>query len=312
MSTEQTDFMRKMQSYVDRDEESISTSWDEVNIPMIRHWTQAMKDNNPIYTDAEFAEGTRHGGLVAPPTMLQAWTMRGLGGAAPNSSEVDPMAGVNEAILGAGYLSVVATNCEQTYFRYLKPGEKVHHKTRLESISEEKKTGLGTGHFITQLMEYFTEEGEKVAEMRFRILRYKAAEKKPERPPRARPGMTQDTEFFWQGLHKDNVLLIQRCVSCQQLRHPPSPMCPKCRSLEHDTVAASGKAELYSYVVLHHPPLPAFDYPNTIALVALEEGTRLLAGLIDIKHDELEIGMQLELEIVRCDDGLTVPMFRRR
>ena len=54
-----------------------------------------------------------------------------------------------------------------------------------------------------------------------------------------------------------------------------------------------------------------FQYPNTIALVELEEGTRLVAGLLDIEREDLEIGMPLQLELVRCDDELTVPMFRR-
>lgn len=311
MDKEQADFTAKLQAFVEQGEEGVTTSWDEVNSPMIRHWAQAMNDRNPIYTDAEFAAETRHGGVVAPPTMIQAWTMRGLQGPAPGTSTVDPMAGAGNALVEAGYGAVVATNCEQTYMRYVKPGEKLHFKSRLESISDEKKTGLGTGYFLTQLMEFFTEDNEKVAQMRFRILRYKPAQREPKRPPRARPGMTRDTEFFWQGLHEDNKLLIQRCMSCKELRHPPSPMCPKCRSLEHDTVEASGKGVLYSHVTMHHPPLPAFEYPNTIALVELAEGTRLVAGLIDITREDVEIGMPLQLEIVRCDDELTVPMFRR-
>src|SRR6516164_2253169 len=51
---------------------------DPVNLPMIRHWVQAMGDTNPVYTDAEVAERSVHGGLVAPPEMTQVWTMRGL------------------------------------------------------------------------------------------------------------------------------------------------------------------------------------------------------------------------------------------
>ena len=173
MNREQADFGEQMQNYVDRGEEGIKTSWDEVNAPMIRHWAQAMNDRNPIYTDAKFAATTRHGGLVAPPTMLQAWTMKGLKEQAPGSSTTDAMSDASDVMVDAGYVAVVATNCEQTYLRYVKPGEKLHHKYRLESMSEEKKTALGRGYFLTQLMEYCTEDGEKVAEMRFTILRYK-------------------------------------------------------------------------------------------------------------------------------------------
>ena len=48
---------------------------DEVNLPMIRHWVDALDDRNPIYLDEAAGAATRHGGLVAPPAMLQTWTM---------------------------------------------------------------------------------------------------------------------------------------------------------------------------------------------------------------------------------------------
>ena len=44
---------------------------DAVNLPMIRHWVDALDDQNPIYLDAGFAATTRHGNVVAPPAMLQ-------------------------------------------------------------------------------------------------------------------------------------------------------------------------------------------------------------------------------------------------
>lgn len=175
MANEQSDLDAILQACVEQGEQGVTASWDAVNLPMIRHWTQAMNDNNPVYTDPEFAAGTRHGGLVAPPTMLQAWTMKGYQGPAPGTSSTDPMASVSSVIVDAGYGAVVATNCEQVYLRYVQPGEKLHHTSRLESVSKEKNTALGRGFFITQLSEYLTEQGEKVAEMRFTILRYKPA-----------------------------------------------------------------------------------------------------------------------------------------
>ena len=42
---------------------------DPVNEPMIRHWCEAMGDANPVYTDADAAAKSVHGGIVAPPTM---------------------------------------------------------------------------------------------------------------------------------------------------------------------------------------------------------------------------------------------------
>ena len=49
-----------------------------VNEPMIRHWVEAMGDENPVYVSDEAARAAGYDGLIAPPTMLQAWIMRGL------------------------------------------------------------------------------------------------------------------------------------------------------------------------------------------------------------------------------------------
>jgi len=55
-----------------------------VNVPMIDHWLDAIGDNNPIYTDEDAAKAAGHPGLVAPPAMIQVWTMVGLGGVRPD------------------------------------------------------------------------------------------------------------------------------------------------------------------------------------------------------------------------------------
>ena len=48
---------------------------DPVNVPMIRHWAAAFEDENPVYTDPDAAARSRFGEIVAPPLMLQTWTM---------------------------------------------------------------------------------------------------------------------------------------------------------------------------------------------------------------------------------------------
>jgi acyl dehydratase len=52
-----------------------SVAPDPVNQAMIRHWAAAFEDRNPVYTDPAFAAASRFGGIVAPPCMLQTWTM---------------------------------------------------------------------------------------------------------------------------------------------------------------------------------------------------------------------------------------------
>jgi uncharacterized protein len=130
-----------------------------------------------------------------------------------------------------------------------------------------------------------------------------------DRPLRPRPALTQDNAFFFEGAGQGK-LLIQRCGSCGTLRHPPRPACVVCRSFEWDTVEATGRGTLYSYVVVHHPQVPAFDYPLPIAVVELEEGTRLVADLVGVAPDDVTIGMPVVVDFVAVDDELTLPMFR--
>ncbi len=296
---------------------------DEVNQAMIRHWTDAMGDDNPVYSDAEAARANGFPGVVAPPTMLQAWIMRGYrsqpDGAwrAPGDESGAPSAQEELFALldAAGFTSVVATNCDQEYARPIVLGDRLTVSSVIESVSPEKHTALGDGHFVTTRLEYTDQHGETVATMRFRILRFRPRPRPAADAgaapavPRPRPALTHDNAFFFEGT-KQGKLLIQRCGGCGRLRHPPRPACNLCGSYEWDTVEAGGRGTVYSYVVVHHPQVPGFTYPLPIAVVELEEGTRLVADLVDVDPADVHIGMAVEATLVAVDDELTLPLFR--
>jgi acyl dehydratase len=169
------DFDAKLQALVaEQAEAGPARARDPVNQPMIRHWCDAMDDQNPVYTDPEFAAKSIHGGIVAPPTMLQAWTMRGLRPPAAHESEAPrPPDSIFGLLDSAGFTSVVATNCVQEYKRYVRPGDDLSVEIRTESVSPEKKTALGIGHFVTQRQTFRDADGEEVASMLFRMLKFK-------------------------------------------------------------------------------------------------------------------------------------------
>jgi uncharacterized protein len=126
---------------------------------------------------------------------------------------------------------------------------------------------------------------------------------------RPAPDINQDTAFFWEGA-KEGKILIQKCSSCGRLRHPPRPACPYCHSFEWETQESSGRGTLYSYTVHHHPPLPGFDLPVVVALVELEEGTRLVANLLDVEPDRIEIGSAVTATFIDGPNDLRLPAFR--
>jgi acyl dehydratase len=71
-------FLEKVRAFEGRGVGARELGADPVNQPMIRHWCEAIGDANPVYTDPDAAQRSVHGGIVAPPVMLQAWVMRGV------------------------------------------------------------------------------------------------------------------------------------------------------------------------------------------------------------------------------------------
>ncbi|MBE1497082.1 putative OB-fold protein/acyl dehydratase [Amycolatopsis lexingtonensis] len=277
---------------------------DPVNQAMVNNWVEAIGDTNPVYTDPEFAARSVHKGLVAPPAMAQVWTMGGLD--VPRAGD-DPLGLMMELLDDAGFTSVVATNSEQTYHRYLRPGEQVEARTKLESVVGPKRTALGEGWFVTTRMTWYV-EGEAVAEMMFRVLKFAPPAPKPPPAPVLRPVISRDTEFFWEGL-RQGELRIQRWG--ETLRHPPGPMPPDgALDTKPDYVVASGRGTVFSYVVHHHPPVPGKDLPFVVALVELEEGVRVMAELLDATPEEVHIGLPVTAAFVRVDDDLTLPAWK--
>ncbi|MFC6934545.1 OB-fold domain-containing protein [Actinomadura yumaensis] len=273
---------------------------DPVNAAMIRNWTQALGD--PGNWDD-----------VAPPAMIQVWSMPGLAEAKAGSVADEPLRMLNDN----GYTGVVATNCEQTYDRYVKVGETLRSTMRFGGVTGPKTTAMGEGYFVTWYQTWYGADGGRVAEMLFRVLKFKprqrsgkgggGAAKKAGRYP-LRPAIGQDTAFFWEGVDAGE-LRVQRCAACGTLRHPPGPMCPRCHSTDRDHVVASGRGTVHSYVVHHHPPVPGRTPPYVVAVVELEEGVRIVGNVNGCAPEDVKVGMPVRLTFERMDDELTLPQW---
>ena len=272
---------------------------DPVNLPMIRNWLEALGGPGDADPDPD----------TAPPAMIQGWTMPGLHGV---RGDDDPLGQMSAVLDQAGYTSVVATNCDQAYQRYLKLGEQLSVRARLLDVTGPKRTALGEGWFVTTRSTWFS-AGEPVATMDFRILKFKPAVQPgpaSTENPVMRPQVTPDTAFFWAGTAVGE-LRIQRCSACGALRHPPGPMCPACGAPgDGSYVVAAGTGEVFSYVVHHHPPVPGKKLPLVVALVQLPEGVRMLGEMPGVSPDQVHIGLPVRASFVRIDDHLALPAWR--
>ena len=282
-----------------------------VNQPMIDHWLDAIGDRNPIYVDDAAAKAAGHPGIVAPPAMIQVWTMAGLGGVRPDDDPLGRILGVFDE---AGYLGVVATNCEQTYHRYLRPGEEVSVTAELTDVVGPKQTALGEGFFITQKITWWVGD-ENVTDMMWRIMKFRprdaAAQSAPAVPAdldpelMIRPAVSKDTQFFWDGVNAHELRIQKRPDG--SLQHPPVPALWKDKDAPTDYIVASGRGKVFSYVVHHAPQIPGRSLPFVIALVELEEGVRMLGELRNVDPAEVRIGMPVRATYIDFPAGENGP-----
>ncbi|GAB92703.1 bifunctional MaoC family dehydratase N-terminal/OB-fold nucleic acid binding domain-containing protein [Gordonia rhizosphera] len=279
---------------------------DPINQPMINNWVEAMGDENPIYVDESAARAAGHAGVVAPPAMAQVWTMRGLHG---RRADDDPLGRTSALFDEAGYTSVVATNCDTVYHRYTQPGEEVSLSAELVDVVGPKSTALGEGWFFTT-RNVWSVGDEVVAEMSFRILKFRPPETEPEPaaanavpddldPTRMlRPSVSRDTAFFWDGVAAHELRIQQ--VADGTLRHPATPALWKPRDADGvvprtDYLVASGRGTVFSFVVHHAPRVPGRRLPFVVALVELEEGVRMLGELRGIDPGRVSIGLPVRV-----------------
>lgn len=150
-----------------------------------------------------------------------------------------------------------------------------------------------------------------MAEMRFRILKFRPAAKAAAPEPVSsapddldpakllKPSVSRDTAFFWEGVTA-HELRIQRDGD-GVLRHPPVPATWKPREAdgsvpETDYVVASGTGTVYSYVVHRAPKVPGRQLPFVVALVELDEGgVRMLGELRGVAPEDVTIGMPVRV-----------------
>jgi uncharacterized OB-fold protein len=86
------------------------------------------------------------------------------------------------------------------------------------------------------------------------------------------------TAPFLDGLSQKQ-LLLPKCPRCGRFAHPGAVRCDGCLSRTFDWVPASGKATLFSYIVVELSLNPAFVAPYAVSVFELDEGPRLVGHL---------------------------------
>ena len=270
MSTKE-DLEKQLAAYVGTVQGPVEIAQDAVNEAMIRHWCEAMGDRNPAYLDAEAARRTVHGGIVAPPVMLQAWILGGpRDGRLPARAPRTSSRSCTSCSPKHGYTGVVATNYRAGVHALPAPGRprRGRHHDRVD-LGARRPPASAPATSSRRAPTSATSRTSRSARSRSACSSSSPRSRRSRPPPpagrrRSRGGCARRarTTTAGGGRRVDRgELLIQKCSECGALRHPPRPMCPSCQSTAWSGIPSKGRGTVYSYVVMRPPADPRLRLP---------------------------------------------------
>jgi uncharacterized OB-fold protein len=127
------------------------------------------------------------------------------------------------------------------------------------------------------------------------------------------PTVEEETREYWEAA-KQGRLLVKHCNTCGELHHYPRPFCPFCWSEDVEWREVSGRGTVYTYSIVYRNDLEPFSEWGAYvpAVVELEEGPRLMTTIVDCPHDQLAVGMPVEVVFRELTEEWAAPDFRPR
>ena len=120
------------------------------------------------------------------------------------------------------------------------------------------------------------------------------------------PVPTPATRPFWNALAEGKLRLPQ-CKACAMLFYYPRACCPECLSPDLTWREVGGDGTLYTYTIARRPTHPLFadEVPQRLAVVELDEGPKLTTTLVNVRDQDIRIGMRLAPVFEKQPDGKT-------
>jgi acyl dehydratase len=137
----------------------------------IQMFAATIEDANPGYWEPEFAAEV-WGGLIAPPALLMGWLIPTPW--QPTGQPPTPSLAIRIPLPGTTFIN--ASN-EVEFLDPILEGDLLTVVEEVVSISPEKRTRLGTGHFVETLETYYRGDGKPVAMNRNTLFRFTPSER---------------------------------------------------------------------------------------------------------------------------------------
>ena len=132
-----------------------------------------------------------------------------------------------------------------------------------------------------------------------------------EAPLKHFPRPTPETEVYWEGCRK-HELLLQRCTQCSEFQFYPRIICTNCASEDLEWVKGSGRGRVLTFAIVRRAVSEAYaaDVPYVVALIQLDEGPTMMSNVVQCDPETVKIGSPVQVIFEDWSEEISVPQFR--
>jgi acyl dehydratase len=130
-----------------------------------------------MFTDRAAAQANGYDDVVAPPAMLQVWTMPGLEPGRPVTSGPARAGDLDEEVRASlaarGYNATMAVTTDQDFVSPARLGDRLIAESEYTAVSNEKTTAAGVGYFLSSATTYRTTAGALIGRLTLTVFHYR-------------------------------------------------------------------------------------------------------------------------------------------
>ncbi|UCC59300.1 MAG: MaoC family dehydratase N-terminal domain-containing protein [Dehalococcoidia bacterium] len=130
----------------------------EVEKGAVRRYADAVGNNNPVYSDEEYAVKSKYGGIIAPPGFF-GWPMKPV---ASSTGLADIVGDLQEALSKAGFPRILDGGISYEFFLPVRAGDTLVASPKVSKVVE--KEGKSSAMMICDFeTTYINQNGDMVA-----------------------------------------------------------------------------------------------------------------------------------------------------
>ncbi len=124
------------------------------------------------------------------------------------------------------------------------------------------------------------------------------------------PNITDENAPYWRSA-RAHALELPFCINCERAFYPVQARCPRCLVSGWEWRKASGRARVYSWIVVHQVYDPSFAsrVPYITAVVELEEGPRLMTNIVHCEPGSVTRDLPVQVAYEDLNDEVTLVYF---